>query len=600
MRYVATDRSGTWVALVGFGSPALSCAPRDGHIGWSRELQFRRLRYLAANQRFCVLPAGRRPNTASAVLARTLGRLGGDWTRTWGHPVVAVETFVDPARHAGTCYAASSFVRLGSSLGYGRRAGRYVRHDQVKDLWFRPLHRKALVALCAPFDHWLLSLDQGRNVAVDFNTADFDSLAEVLGAIGDPRARRGVRHEFSTILVFIAAGICAGHRSVTAIAEWAADAPQGVLERLGARLSPSTGRRVAPSESTIGRAMATVDADELDEIVGAWAAAQRDRTRHHGTDPADTHDENVKGDTDDTDAHDDTDENVEGDTHETDVRADGIGAGLEGVAIDGKVLRGARRDDGTAVHLLAAMDHDVGVVIGQRNVEVDKTNEIRAFAPLVEQLDLAGKVVTADALHTQRDAAHLVRAKAGHYIFGVKANQPRLHTAGLTAAENVDLDHPETETTTRGHGRIDRHRVWTADMPDDFGFSDAARFVIVERESSNLDDCLQSTETRIYVTDLTAEQADAANLARLVRGHWSIENRLHWVRDVTFDEDRSQVRTGSVPRVMATLRNLAISAIRLAAGPATNIAAATRTLARRPGIILDLLGVPPAPTVTGL
>ena len=97
MRYVATDADGVWVALVGFASPALSCQPRDRFIGWSPEMQLRRLRFVVSNQRFCVLPAGRRPNAASAVIARTLSRLNSDWTGRWGHPVLLVETFVDPA-----------------------------------------------------------------------------------------------------------------------------------------------------------------------------------------------------------------------------------------------------------------------------------------------------------------------------------------------------------------------------------------------------------------------------------------------------------------------------------------------------------------------
>ncbi len=110
MRYVAKDSSGEWVALLGFASPALSCGPRDRFIGWSQELQSRRLRFVASNQRFCILPAGRRPNAASAVMARALQRLSTDWVDAWGHPVFLVETFVDPSRHIGTCYGASSFL----------------------------------------------------------------------------------------------------------------------------------------------------------------------------------------------------------------------------------------------------------------------------------------------------------------------------------------------------------------------------------------------------------------------------------------------------------------------------------------------------------
>ncbi|MHB1504934.1 MAG: Druantia anti-phage system protein DruA [Acidimicrobiales bacterium] len=115
MRYVAVDASGEWVALVGCTSPALSCGPRDRYIGWSPELQLSRLRFIASNQRFSILPAGRRQNTASAVMSRSLRRLSADWVESWGHRIFLVETFVDPSRHLGTCYGASSFLFLGET-----------------------------------------------------------------------------------------------------------------------------------------------------------------------------------------------------------------------------------------------------------------------------------------------------------------------------------------------------------------------------------------------------------------------------------------------------------------------------------------------------
>ena len=154
-----------------------------------------------------------------------------------------------------------------------------------------------------------------------------------------------------------------------------------------------------------------VDADEFDLIVNAWAHEQADRRR-----PALARSRAA-------------DSVVDDDAFDRDGDGDGdisVGADLVGVAVDGKAVRGARRPDGTQVQLLAALRHDTGMVIGQRNVDNDKTNEILAFAPLLEPLNLAGTVVTADAMHTQRKAARLVVAKRGHYIFGVKENQPRL------------------------------------------------------------------------------------------------------------------------------------------------------------------------------
>ena len=115
LRYVAV-LDGESVAVAGFGSAVLSCRARDEFVGWSREQQYARLRHVANNQRFCVLPAGRRPNLASAVLSRVLARLSTDYLSAYGHRVLAVETFTDPARHTGACYAAANFTHFWSTL----------------------------------------------------------------------------------------------------------------------------------------------------------------------------------------------------------------------------------------------------------------------------------------------------------------------------------------------------------------------------------------------------------------------------------------------------------------------------------------------------
>jgi predicted transposase YbfD/YdcC len=594
MRYVAVDASGEWVALVGFASPALSCGPRDRFIGWSQEIQMRRLRFVASNQRFCILPAGRRKNAASAVMSRTLKRLSADWVESWGHPVFLVETFVDPSRHIGTCYGASSFLRLGETAGFGRRSGRYVAHGQVKHVYVRALHRRSIEVLSGTFDHPLLLINQRSQMAqIDFNTADLTSLIERIETITDPRDPRGVRHDFASTLVLIACGTLAGHKSLVALSEWCDSSSQEVLARLGARISPSTGLRVPPSYATIRRAGMAVDAEEFDLIVNTWAAEQADRRSLTLVRSEDSDSEIESGESSviPTNGSDEADSDGDADSDGS-ARGVSLGAELVGVAVDGKAVRGAKRADGTQVQLLAALRHDTGMVIGQRNVENDKTNEILAFAPLLERINLAGRVVTADAMHTQKKAAKLVIAKRGHYIFGVKENQPKLWNAAIDAGDGVDLDHPEHETLLRAHGRIDRHRIWSAPVPSTVTFPHAKTYLIVERESSTLDDVRVSIETRFYVTDLSADDATIEHLFRLVHGHWSIENGLHWVRDVTFGEDLSQVRTGTLPRILATLRNLAIGMIRHTTYRSVNIAAATRQLARQPDIALDLLGIP--------
>jgi hypothetical protein len=191
------------------------------------------LSFVASNQRFCVLPAGRRQNTASAVMSRTLTRLSADWTETWGHPVLLVETFVDRSRHVGTCYGASSFLKVGETAGYGRRSGRYFSHGLVEDVYVRARHRDSVRVLSGTFEHPLLSANQGSSVArIDFNSADLTSLIERIATITDPRAKRGVRHNFASTLVLIACATLAGNKSLAALSAWCDSSSEEVITRL--------------------------------------------------------------------------------------------------------------------------------------------------------------------------------------------------------------------------------------------------------------------------------------------------------------------------------------------------------------------------------
>ena len=241
LRYVAV-LDGEWVAVVGFGSAVLSCRARDEFLGWSREQQYARLKHVANNQRFCVLPAGRRPNLASAVLSRVLARLSTDYLAAYGHRVLAVETFTDPARHTGACYAAANFTQVGSTLGYSRSAGAYHHHGNPKRVWMYPLHRDASGILSATFPHPLLT---GRDDHVaDVNTLELagaGGLLEALRELSDPRSKRGIRHQIASTLTMVAAATISGARSFRSVADYVADLPPEALTRLGARRHPVTG-----------------------------------------------------------------------------------------------------------------------------------------------------------------------------------------------------------------------------------------------------------------------------------------------------------------------------------------------------------------------
>ena len=248
------------------------------------------------------------------------------------------------------------------------------------------------------------------------------------------------------------------------------------------------------------------------------------------------------------------------------------------IAVDGKTLRGsgAWRADGR--HLLAALDHAHGVVLGQVEVGA-KTNEIPMFTTLLDRIDIAGRG------HHRRRAARPARPRripgrgaARTTCITVKRNQPGLH-AQLAALpwRQVPVAYDPRE---RGHGRAERRTLKVTAVAGRAGLP-ARRPGHPDRAPPQAEREKWSAETCYAVTSLTVTQASPAQLAAIIRGHWAIEDRLHWVRDIDFDEDRSQVRTASGPRVMASLRNLAITILRLAG--ATSIAAALRYHARRPG-----------------
>src|SRR5664280_1278956 len=262
-----------------------------------------------------------------------------------------------------------------------------------------------------------------------------------------------------------------------------------------------------------------------------------------------------------------------------------VGAGPHETVARGAAAGRRRREDparidlagGSGRHLLAALDHVHGVVLGQVDVAA-KTNEIPMFATLLDRIDLRGAIVTADALHAQRGhAEYLVDQRAAHFVLTVKRNQPHLYArlASLPWRE-VPVGH---DTRASGHGRAEWRTLKITAVTAGLGFPHAAQAIQIVCRRGRLNSTRWSTETVYAITSLSATQTSPDELAAALRGHWSIEDRLHWVRDVTFGEDLSQVRTGNGPRVMASLRNLAITILRLT--QTANIAAALRHHARR-------------------
>jgi predicted transposase YbfD/YdcC len=201
------------------------------------------------------------------------------------------------------------------------------------------------------------------------------------------------------------------------------------------------------------------------------------------------------------------------------------------------------------------------------------------FTALLDQAgDLSGVLVTADALHAQREHATWLHGHGAHYLVTVKGNQPGL----LRQLRSLPWkDVPEGHVQDgRGHGRIEKRIVKAVTVATGLAFPHAAQAIQITRRTRRPGSRKWRTETSYAITSLPAAQARPDQLAKWIRGHWKIENQLHWVRDVTFGEDASTARTGTGPHVMATLRNLVISILRLAGY--VSIAAALRHAARHP------------------
>lgn len=350
------------------------------------------------------------------------------------------------------------------------------------------------------------------------------SLLDHLARVPDPRDPRGVRYPLSGMLAVAVCAVLAGARSFAAIGEWALDLSADQLDRLGLER--------APVESTLRKLFARLDTAALDRqlAVLAWT-----RTRH-----------------------------------------------LEGrrvIAIDGKTVRGARSATTTAPHLVAALDHATGVVLGQNQVAA-KSNEIPAVRDLLngfDPADLHGCVITMDAMHTQNDTATAILDAGADYVFTVKANRPALLKALKALPWNkIPV---ASRSTDRGHGRRATRSIKVIDTPTLPGwpeFPGVAQIAQMRRTTTRAGK--KHVEVVYIITSAKHPATPPAVLAAWAQGHWHIEDRLHYIRDFTFDEDRSQVRTANAPHVMATLRNTAIGILRLAGWE--NIAAGLRHHAR--------------------
>jgi predicted transposase YbfD/YdcC len=349
--------------------------------------------------------------------------------------------------------------------------------------------------------------------------------------IHDPLARRGVRHRLVCLLAIAVLAILAGARSFREIGDQAADLPQDILEAVGARIDAYSRRRVAPSQTTLRRLLQSIDPAHADQVLYAWIR------RLTSVDPH------------------------------------------TGMAIDGKTVRHSGE-----VRLLSAVTHGQPIVLAQVAVPPD-TTEVTQVETLLDPLNLAGVTVTADAAHTSTATAAYLTARDAHYLLPVKGNRPTLHAQVTTALRDICTRPADHTAEDRGHGRITRRSLWITtatgvDLPQ------VALVARIQRDIHDMDGARRSKQIIDFVTSHTTATATPDFLATTARHHWGIE-AVHWTRDVTWGEDHQHAYTGTGVHTLATLRNLALSILRLHGF--TEIRRTLQRLHRNPAQALALL-----------
>jgi predicted transposase YbfD/YdcC len=360
--------------------------------------------------------------------------------------------------------------------------------------------------------------------AGEVRECDISGLLEMLETVPDPRKSRGKVYKLSFILAVSLVATLAGASSFRQIRDQVADMPQSLLRKLGGSWCFFRCMFGYPSERTIRRVLEAVDAAALDRVVGAWLRSVVRRM------------------------------------------SDGVVDEVLALALDGKVLKGAWTDHNGQFTLFSALLHEEAVTIGQVQVPAD-TNEITQVKALLEATPVSDGedvVVTVDAAHTQRETAEYLKGERGfdYIMTAVKGNQPNLMTAVFDRCRPLLANTPDHIVEEYDRGQLRRWETWITDATG-IDFPHIQQAACIRRTTvSPTGDCLRK-EYAWPITSGTAETITAADMHTRVRGHWGIENKSHYPRDVTWREDAQQIYTGSGPQVLATLRNLALGLFRI-------------------------------------
>jgi len=266
--YVVTSGD-QWVALLTFSAAALKCSARDRWIGWNFRHQYDRLKLLTNNSRFLILPDWHFPNLASRILSLSQKRLPADWQTVFGHPVVLIETFVDPRWFRGTIYKAANWIYVGNTKGFHRTQKGYSATAQSPKMVFvKPLTANAQALLSRPI---LEPAYRTGGPKIMLSANQMESLPYIFEEIPDPRRSQGRRHRLSTVLAIAAGATLCGMRGYLAISDWAKSLGQKARQRFGCRYQNK--RYIVPSLSIIRDVLIRVNPVCLDRALQRWNQA---------------------------------------------------------------------------------------------------------------------------------------------------------------------------------------------------------------------------------------------------------------------------------------------------------------------------------------
>ena len=511
LRYVA-EHEGKWLAIAGWQAGAFKCGPRDRWVGWKKECQFRNLHLIGNNTRFLVLgEAGEYPNLASYFLSAMTRRLSSDWKEHYGHGLLLAESFVDPRRFDGAMYKASNWEFAGLSKGYARSNGRYTKpHGNRKELYVCALRRDALKMLRnadSLGEEW-----KAKRAVTRRSDEELRSLYEELGEIPDFRRAQARRHSVACVLSIYILSLLSGMRGPVAAAQYAKSLSQKELEMLGGWYNKKKQRYEPPSQTTMHTVTSNLDTREFQSVLARYCSGR--------------------------------------------VR---LG---EALAIDGKRIRGANRNGEGHYETVTVVEHNSGMPLGSVDLR-DEGAEIAGVYDLLEQVCVKGRVVTLDALHTTKKTARtIVEKHEADFMFTVKGNSPAAYKCLNSLDWERDSAGRFTESADKGHGRIEQRSIEV--MNAYFRMTDyphVKQVFRVKRWTKNVKTGAVSTEHAYGITSVDDKRGTPEQLLCWNRGHWAVETKNHYIRDVTFGEDGCRSHTRCAPANNAVCANIALAII---------------------------------------